>query len=177
MKLLIVYSGKNGTVRECIRRLEIALHNIRPTVVCLEQETPSLEDFDVVIVGGSVYFGRFRPALRRFLKEQEQALSQKALGMFLCCGLAHEWEYYREKLFPRVLRDRAFQTLYFGGVLKLEACSLFDRYVLHSMRASILESEINDGEYTPSLPGILPENIERMATYIRQEFVRNDRHL
>jgi hypothetical protein len=38
------------------------------------------------------------------------------------------------------------------------------------MRASILESEINDGEYTPTLPSILPENIEKMETYVREVY-------
>ena len=40
------------------------------------------------------------------------------------------------------------------------------------MRSSIMENEIEDGEYTPSLPGILPETIEKLATYTKEEVIR-----
>ena len=40
---------------------------------------------------------------------------------------------------------------------------------IHSMRTSIRESEIEDYEYTPEMPGILPENIGKLASYIREE--------
>ncbi len=172
MKILIAYSSKNGTVKGCVERLTDALHNLQADVTDLDVTTPELAQYDVVVLGGSVYFGRFRPSLRRFLQDNEEALLQKSLGLFLCCGLAHEYEYYREKLFSQALRDAAFSTLYFGGVLRVEKCSFIDRFLLHSMRSQILEEEIDDGEYTPSLPGILPENIDKMATYIREEYVR-----
>lgn len=167
MKVLIAYSSKYGTVTECVRRLQNALHKLPSDAIDLEKETPVLSNYDIVIIGTSVRFGKPLPAVRAFLAAHEAELLQKELAFFFCCGLAHEHDYYAEKLFPAALREHAMGIFYFGGVLKVEKPSLVDRFLYHSMRSSILESEIEDGEYTPSLPGILPETIEKLATYVR----------
>ena len=172
MNVLIAYSSKYGTVKECVRRLQDALRNLSPVAVDLDRETPDLAQYDVVLLGTSVYFGKARPAFRAFVKAHEAELCQKSLGLFFCCGLAHEYDYYQEKIFSAKLRDAAFGLFYFGGVLKVESPTLFDRWLLHSMRSSIMENEIEDGEYTPSLPGILPETIEKLATYTKEEVIR-----
>ena len=172
MKILIAYSTKNGTVRTCVERLLSGLHNLEADAVDLDQTTPDVDQYDIVLVGASVYFGKLRPAARKFLEQNEVLLAKKSLGLFLCCGLAHDYEYYVEKCFPQSLREVAFQTLYFGGLLKVENCSLTDRILLHSMRSRILEEEFDDGEYTLTLPGILPESIDKMATYVRVEYTR-----
>lgn len=171
MKILIAYASKYGTVTECVRRLQSELCNSSPTVVNLEEGSPDPSQYDILLLGTSVYFGKARPAFRQFLKEYGSVLEQKTVGLFFCCGLAHEHEYYQERIFPRSLRRSAFATLYFGGVLKQKHPSLMDRFWLHNMRSSILESEIEDFEYTPSLPGILPEAIEKMATYTKEVMI------
>ncbi len=170
MKILIAYTSKNGTTAECVRRLSGFLRGTDTTVADLRKASPDPSAYDLILVGGSVRFGKLSKELKRFLTEKRAVLLQKRLGLFLCCGLAHEQEYYMEKLFPKDLRDAAFSMMYFGGSLRCPSASLFDRALLHSMRSNLLESEIEDGEYTPSLPGILPENIERMASFARREF-------
>ena len=114
MKLLIAYASKNGTTKSCVERLEEKLKGLDVTVADLNRETPNESDYDMVIAGSAVRFGRMLPAARRFFKEQHDVLLQKRLGLFLCCGLSHEYEYYEEVIFARDLRDHAFQTLYFG---------------------------------------------------------------
>lgn len=169
MRILIAYASKRGTTEECVTRLVKALGGLDVTVANLEESFPSVLDFDMVIAGSSVRFARLLPSMRRFLKEQGEALKQKKLILFLLCGLAHEYEYYRDVLFPKDLLAHAMYTVYFGGTLRLEGHGFWERRVIRSIRAHIMESEIDDGEYTPSLPGILPENIDRTATYVRRE--------
>ena len=168
MKVLIAYSTKYGTTTTCVKRLEKALQGMEVHTVCLEREQPNVRDYDIVLLGGSIYFGRFRPALRQFLKEQQSLLLGKPLGLFWCCGRTEDHEYYGEKHFPKSLRDHAFAHIFFGGTLRIPKSSWIDRFLLHSMRSAILESEINDGEYTPTLPTILLESIDMMATYVRE---------
>lgn len=169
MKILIVFAGKNGTTEDCVARLVRHLRGVDVTVKSLSDGTPDVSGFELVLAGGSVHYARLDPALKRFFKEQKDALLKIKLGLFLVCGLAHEYEYYEETLFPAELRASAFATLYFGGTLRTENLPLWDRLVVRSLRSRIMESEIEDGEYTPSLPGILPESIERMAAYARRE--------
>lgn len=169
MRILIAYAGKNGTTADCVARLSSHLHGLDVTVTDLTKTTVNAADFDLVIVGGSVRYAKLDPSLKRFFKEQRESLLRVRLGLFLVCGLAHEYEYYEETLLPRELRAASFATLYFGGTLRTDGLPFFDRAVIRSLRSRIMESEIEDGEYTPSLPGILPESIERMASYARRE--------
>jgi len=169
MKILIAYAGRHGTTRECVKRMLSFFEGREISVADLSKETPDASQFDVCIVGASVRFGRLQKEAREFLKKQEEVLCQRHLGLFFCCGLPHESEYYRDVLFPKDLREAALGTVYFGGTLRREGHTFFERAVIRSIRSRIMESEIEDGEYTPSLPGILPENIERTATYVREE--------
>ena len=168
MKILIAYTSKNGTTADCVSRLSEQLQGLDVTVADLSVTTPNVSDFDLAIAGGSVRYARLDPALRRLLRDQREALLQVPLALFLVCGLAHEYEYYEEVLLPRELREHAFSVMYLGGSLRKDGLPLWDRLIVSSLRSRIMESEIEDGEYTPSLPGILPESIERLATYARQ---------
>ena len=170
MKILIAYASKYGTVRTCVTRLAEQLHGLDVTVADLERETPDPHDFDTVVFGSSVYLGRLRPAARGFLKQYADVLTQKHLALFLCCGLTEEYEYYREKFFSESLRNAAFLTLYFGGSLSYDGRSFWDRLLLRSMRSKLLEEAIDNSEYIVSLPGSLPENIDKLATTLRKIF-------
>lgn len=166
-KILIAYSSKTGTAETCVGILERELKGLHVTVADLDREQPNAGDYDLIVFGSSVRFGKLRPSAKRFLREQESALLERPHGLFLCCGFGHEFEEYSEKLFPAPLRASAFAVLNFGGKLKLERASLAEKILLHHIRSSIRESEIEDGEYTPTLPGILPENVSRMASMLR----------
>ncbi len=172
MKILIAYASKTGTVRECVDRLTRALKGLDVTVADLDKDAPSVMDYDLIVAGASVRFGCLLPAARRFFQTNKELLSTKPLYLFLCCGIAHEYEYYREVVFPRELRDTAKESIYFGGRLSLDGLSFFEKLLVRHLRTSIAESEIDDGEYTPSLPGILPENVDRMATLIRNQYAQ-----
>ena len=169
MKILIAYASKSGTARTCVERLTEQLRGMDVTVADLEKENPDPEGYDTVVFGSSVYFGKLRSAAQKYLERFGEALTKKRLALFLCCGLTEEYEYYREKLFGRKLRDAAFLSLFFGGSLNPDGRSFIDRLVLRSMRSMLLEEAIENSEYEISLPGILPENIDKLATYLRQE--------
>ena len=169
MKILIAYASKNGTAASCAELLKSKLSNLDVTVVDLAKNMPDPADYDMIISGGSVRFGKLLSPLTRFWETHKQTLLEKPLGLFFCCGNAHDYEYYHDTLLPADLRAVAFQSLYFGGSLRRDGLPFFDKLIISSLRSSIIESEIEDGEFTPALPSILPENVERMATYIRME--------
>ena len=170
MRVLLVYAGKHGTAKSCIDRLMHELHGGNTVdAVDLSQMDVDPGEYDLVVFGSSIYFGKMRPEAKRFLERNTETLMKKPLGLFLVCGLTSEYEYYREKLFSQRLRDHAFLTMYFGGSLSTEGLSFLEKQLVKAMRAAIFEENMEDGEYTPTLPSILPENIDRMATYIRRE--------
>ena len=168
MKILIAYAGKNGTTADCVRRLEEHLGDHEVTVADLSVMSPDPTVYDVCVVGASVRFGRLQKAARVFLKKEREALMSRRLALFFVCGLAHEIEYYQDVLFDRELRRAAFALIYFGGSLRTDGLPFWDRMLVKSLRSAIVESDIEDGEFTPAMPGILPENIEKLAGEIKR---------
>ena len=167
MKLLIVYASYTGTTEECAHRLAARLSSLTPTVVSLTERMPDVSAYDTVILGSAVRFSKLHPAARRFLKEQGETLALRDVGIFLCCAFAHDFDRYYEKLIPAAVRARCFAHLNFGGTLRGGQKSLWERLLVRRMRAYLIESDIEDGEYTPTLPSLLPENVDVMANYVR----------
>ncbi len=172
MRILIGYASKTGTAKACAEMLCEELKGQDVTVADLDIQRPSPCEYDVVILGSSVRFGRARQSLRTYLQEHGAALCEMPHALFLCCGFGHEFERYVQNIFDKLLLDSAFAALNFGGLLKLERASVAEKMFLRWVRTQIRESEISDGEYTPTLPSVLPENISMMASYTRHELVK-----
>lgn len=168
MRILIAYAGKNGTTRECVERLCAHLTDYEVEAVDLSEQSPDPDAFDICVVGGSVRFGRLQKPLRSFLKQEHEKLKKSRPMLFFCCGLAHEIEYYQDVLFDKELKRAATALIYFGGSLRVDGLPFWDKLLVRSLRSSIAENDIEDGEFTPTMPGILPENIERLAEEIKR---------
>ena len=167
-KVLIAYASVNGTARECANKLADQLTGPEVTLCDLVEKIPDPQKFDLIVVGSCVRFGKLRPGAKKFMDTCAAICQTKPVGVFLCCGLSHNFEDYRERLIPEELRRYAFLISNFGGDLNPKGKSFWDRFWLRAARSSIAESEMEDGEYTPVLPGILPENIGQMAVHARK---------
>ena len=169
MKILIAYASKNGSTALCVERLVNGLDGLDVTVANLAEQAPNAAEFDMVIVGAGVHHHRFPAPVTRFLREQKDILLSKKLGLFLLCGIAEEQVYYMEKLFDDELREHAFELSFFGGSLRYDGLSFWDKLVVWHLRSLIVESDMSEGEYIASMPGLMPENVDRMATVARKE--------
>lgn len=169
MKILIAYASKNGSTALCVERLAKGLDGLDVTLVDLAKQAADAAEFDMVIVGAAVHHHRFPAPVARFLREQKNILLCKKLGLFLLCGIAEEQIYYMEKLFDDELREHAFELSFFGGSLRYDGLSFWDKLVVWHLRSLIVESDMSEGEYIASMPGLMPENVDRMATVARRE--------
>ena len=172
MRILLAYTSKNGSTASCVERLERGLSGLDVTVCNLAEGLPNADEFDMVIVGAGVHHHRFPAPMRQFLREQENVLREKKLGLFLLCGIAEEQVYYIEKLFPSVLREVAFEISFWGGSLRYDGLKFWDKFFVWNLRSQILEADMSEGEYIASMPGLLPENVDRMAAMARKELFR-----
>lgn len=172
-KILIAYASANGMTRECAERLARELGG-KDAVLCdLAKETPNLGDFDVIIAGSSVRHGKLLRGARALLESVAKEGGKQPVGVFLCCGFADRFEEYRDRLIPKEIRERAFLMANFGGTLNPAGKPFWDKLWLFFARSSVVESEIDDGEYTPVLPGMIPENIGQMASFARTQLAGN----
>ena len=172
MKVLLAYTSKNGSTASCVERLLKGLSGLDVTVCDLAEGLPNAAEFDMVLVGAAVHHHRFPAPVRQFLREQKDVLMEKKLGLFLLCGIDEEQDYYKEKLFPIELRERAFEVSFFGGSLRYAGLKFWDKVFVWHLRSLIVENSMSDGEYVPSMPGLLPENVDRMAVMARKELFR-----
>lgn len=172
MRILIAYTSKNGSTTSCVERLASGLSGLDVTVCDLAEGLPNAAEFDMVIVGAAVHHHRFPAPIKQFLREQKDILKEKKLGLFLLCGIAEEQVYYMEKLFPTELREVAFEIAFFGGSLRYDGLSFWDKFFVWNLRSQIVEADMSEGEYIASMPGLLPENVDRMALVARKELFR-----
>ncbi|MFB6468483.1 flavodoxin domain-containing protein [Cytobacillus sp. Hz8] len=112
MKAIIIYATKHGAVEKVSLILKERLGWEIPTIDITKEEAPSLEGYDTVIIGGSIYIGNVQKELVKYMHDHISELLEKRLGLFLCAGHPD----------PKVLEDemkRAFpNSLYYHALAK-----------------------------------------------------------
>lgn len=170
--VLIAYASVNGMTRECAERLAVELSGIRVTLCDLSERSPVGIEYDLLLIGSSVRRGKLLPSARDFLKKVAKDGDERPVGIFLCCGFPDRFEEYRDRLIPEAVRKQVFLISNFGGTLNPAGKPFWDRLWLFFARSGVAQSEIDDGEYTPVLPGMIPENIGQMASFAREQIFR-----
>lgn len=130
MKTLIAFAGKYGSTKKAAHLLKDELSGEVSLVNLAEENPPSLDAFDRIIIGGSIYAGLIRPEVRKFCRENLAVLTGKKLGLFVCCGLENKAEEQIKAVFPRDILSQAAVTGYFGYEVKYEKMSLIDRIIM-----------------------------------------------
>lgn len=169
MKILIAYASKNGVAKKCAEMLADFLPNTAESdIVDLTQNTPALDGYDAVVVGGSVRGAKFNKKIKAFFKNNKARLSSLPFAVYICCGFSHRYEEYRDILIPRGLTV-SLGVHHFGGELKPDKLKGFDRIVVRAMRKSITEGDFEDDDILDlSLPEIIPENIKLLAEGLKK---------
>ena len=170
MKILILYSTHGGASETCAQMLEKKLNDRCAVRLCNareEAELPSIDEYDVVVIGGSVRFGRIDKVLRTYLRSNAEKISEKRSAFFFCCGFPSELEDYIDTRLPKTI-NFSLGIHCFGGELKPEKLKGFDKLAVKMMRSHInsQDFEESDDDHIP-LPELLPESIQRLADIIK----------
>jgi menaquinone-dependent protoporphyrinogen oxidase len=88
--ILILYSSVDGQTRRISERLQQCLERgpHRVTLASLHDACPDLASFDRVVVGASVRYGKYRPAVYRFVREHAVQLERCSTAFFAVCAVA-----------------------------------------------------------------------------------------
>lgn len=130
LRYLIAYATKYGTTAKAAA---IIKDNLGEAVICnlKKERCPDLENFDWIVIGGSIYAGRVQKEVKKFCQKNLDLLRQKKVGLFICCmydGQKAE-EQFREA-FPQELRQSARARAIFGGELSFEKMNFLEKLVI-----------------------------------------------
>lgn len=133
MKILIAYSTKYGSVEKCAEFLkkelvhDVQLYNVKTKL------TVNIDEYDMVLLGGSVYIGKTQKELTNFLKKHESALLKKQLGLFICCGAEDRSDTYMKDIFTEAIYNHASAKAYTGYAYYLEKMSFIEKAMIKKM--------------------------------------------
>ena len=129
MDTLILYISKHGTTETIAQLLAERLGKNNCRLLNLKKESPSnIEDYQNIIIGGSIHIGGIPKKLKTFLENHQSLLLQKTLGLYLCCMFKDEKaEEQFQQAFPEALRNHAKALLLPGGELKLERMNFLEK--------------------------------------------------
>jgi len=152
---LIVYASRYGCAEKCARMLQDRLEG---AVLCnlAKDEKASLDDYDCIVVGGSIYAGRIHSKVARFCERNMDVLLGKKLGLFLCCADLAKVEEQMATAFDERLREHAVAVEHFGYEYNFAKMNLLIRTIIRLI-AKIHTSQSHIAE----------DNIERFAEALR----------
>ena len=167
MKIAIIYTTTGGTTRECAELLARELSGQETALLDMD-ESHSLADYDMAVIGFPIRMGRPAKRARRYIKERKGELANMRCAYYICCGFIDCAEEYAQKVLPRELKDKALVIACLGGSLDPMRFKGFDRMVVKWVRSEILGGGNNgEGRDDMSLPTILDENISQLADLIK----------
>jgi len=131
MKTLVVYSSKYGATEKCAKMLKDKLGETCSLANIATESHPPLEDYEIVMIGSSIYAGKMRPEIISFVTKNEEVLQAKNIGVFLCCkDQGQEAISYISQNMPTWVIEKAFIQSAFGHEINLEKMNFVERNIL-----------------------------------------------
>lgn len=159
MKTLILYASTYGFTQDFAQMLKENLNGETSIVNINKNSIPSLDNFDTVLIGGSIYMGQIQKKIKQYSLANEDALKKKTLGFFISCGSAEHSNDYFKNAFPESLLNKAVSVENFGGEMRTDKMNFFHKFV-----SNMVEKSADKNNTPPMKP--LPENIINMANAI-----------
>lgn len=86
MRSIIIYTTKYGCTEKVALKLKSYMQGDVKLVNLMKEKAPSLEGYDRVIIGGSIYYGRIQKKLTEYMTAAQSELISKRLGLFICAA-------------------------------------------------------------------------------------------
>lgn len=148
MKILIAYATRFGTTEKCSSILADLLreNNYDVELVDLKKnKRVKLENYDLIVVGGSFLIARMNAFVKKFVKRNLNTLLNKRTAIFMC-GADEDWENEIKKGFSEELLDRAVAKGYFGYEMNWDKMNpMFRNMMQKASKTTEPVSKINTG--------------------------------
>jgi menaquinone-dependent protoporphyrinogen oxidase len=138
-KILLIYSTTDGHTLEISRRLRqvIEQHGHQASLVSID-EVLSLElaEFDKLVIGASIRYGKHNPKVAQFIKLNQTQLESKPNGFFSVNVVARKPEKNQPDTNPylrKFLKQISWKPQHlavFAGKLDYPSYTIFDRFMI-----------------------------------------------
>jgi len=131
MKTLIAYGTKHGCTEKCSELLSERLMGKVDIINLKNGRNIDLEEYDNVIIGGSIYMGKIQKEVNEFTTKHLDILKDKKIGLFICC--MRDGELAENELmesFPQELIKDAVVKEYFGGEFIFKKMNFMERLIV-----------------------------------------------
>ena len=165
MKGLIVYMGKYGATQQYANWIG---KELTFPVVNAENLTPSaLNEYDFVLVGSSVYFGKL--LLRSWLTQNHQLLQKRKLLLFVVCATPSSEKEKQQKILRENLPAsllKSATTFFLPGRLEIKKLSWMDRLILKAA-AKMEKDPAKANAMLHDIDGVKKENLDPLLETAR----------
>lgn len=114
MKVLVAYAGKTGTTKKCVDYIKMISTEEVDLYDAKEGAQIEINNYDVIIMGGSVRIGVMDNSIRNFARLND--FSEKKVGLFVVCGVSENSDKYLRTNFPNITPHN---EACFGGEFQL----------------------------------------------------------
>ena len=135
MNYLIIYMSRHGTTAKVATELKDKLGHENTVLVNFEKDpVPPLDEFQTVIIGGSVHAGTIQQELTTFCVRNKNQLLKKRLGLFMCYMNNDLREMEFDDSFPIDLRKHAIAKGLVGGEFLFEKMTEAERTAVRNVK-------------------------------------------
>ena len=170
MKNLIIYSTTYGYTKDCVEYLASKLKGETSVVNIAKDKEPDINEFDNIIIGGSVYVGKVNKRLVSFVSNNIDKITGKRVALFLSCGSIDVFEKLLISIFPKSIVDIAIAKECFGGELRTNKMKFSHRLITNMI------SKASEKEGKPPIEK-LTNNIDLLAKKINDIAWQTDKKL
>ena len=156
MKNVIIYSSKHGFTEKCAEMLKEGLRDGSDLINLKENPKIDLNNYQVIILGSSVYAGNIQKDMKEFINNNLKVLLEKNTGLFTCnMHKREEAEEQLKKVFPLELIERSFVVTFFGGGFDFSKMNFIEKQIVKKIV-----------KVTENVENIEQENIKMMQEKI-----------
>ncbi|WP_141430796.1 flavodoxin domain-containing protein [Bacillus sp. 03113] len=134
MKTIIIYATKYGSVEKAAQILKSKMGGRVDLFNIMKESIPSLEKYDRVILGGSIYVGKIQKKLSNYTVKNLSTLLTKNIGLFICAGEKDSDVREKELIeaYPDELYQHATTKEIFGFEINYEKLNFLEKLVMRS---------------------------------------------
>ncbi|WP_105615281.1 flavodoxin domain-containing protein [Vallitalea okinawensis] len=131
MKTLMIYATKHGGSKKCVSLLSDQLIGEIDQCNLKSNPIPDLQQYDKVIIGGSIYAGSIQKEVSEFCNNHIQILEDKKVGLFISCMQGGDLARNQLKeSFPDKLIRNAVVMESLGGVFDFKDMNFFEKLII-----------------------------------------------